>query len=163
MSHITALSGKSVQLKITGDDVQVTELAAAAAAAQDGTFSPTNAAAGSSSSMLKYKEAWSGSSWVLSVDQFTPDSVGGKAISAAQLAAAAPGSSSSTSATVQLPAWLHVPPSVSLPHGVFEAVLSSAENNSIRDELQWVAGRVAAAAAAGEAVWALEPDLQEIR
>jgi hypothetical protein len=69
--------------------------------------------------------------------------------------------------TLQLPAWLKVPQSVALPHGVFEAVLQDPVNADVAGQLQQLVAQVAAAEEAaannGGSEGATDRDLHRIR
>lgn len=92
--------------------------------------------------------AWDGD-WVLTLDQFAPGAVGQKAMSTTLMhkaAATASTAARSSGAVSQLPGWVKLPASVALPHGSFEAVLRAPLNRDMREQVEQLAGRIAAAA-----------------
>jgi hypothetical protein len=92
--------------------------------------------------------AWDGD-WVLTLDQFAPGAVGQKAMSTTLMhkaAATASTAARSSGAVSQLPGWVKLPASVALPHGSFEAVLRAPLNRDMREHVEQLAGRIAAAA-----------------
>ena len=128
------LVGQEVVVKVKGEDVAVA--VAPATPTSSGSSSSgegTAAAAGKQKQQLQQVRPWSGQ-WLLSPNDYSVDQVGAKAMATATLQKLL--LQPAGSATATLPSWLHSPASISLPYGVFEAVLGASENSIVKNEIE---------------------------
>ncbi|KAK9830544.1 hypothetical protein WJX72_012386 [[Myrmecia] bisecta] len=123
LAAIGELAGQQVDLQVSqdGSNVSVHKADAASRPASASAPGRLEAAGGAQPLQIRPKE-WCGA-YALPAGKFSADVVGSKSLNTAKLQG-------------KLPAWIHLPPSVAIPFGTFEAVLEDGANTAVAEQLR---------------------------